>query len=136
MAYGYNLEAEYEDGFILSEKNDFHHTIYVPGNPTIGSVFGAILEKEPVKAGHGEMIRYSLVPDQWGSQYTNRYDVNWKLLWKVENPRPIYFRRMISTLNLGTGGDSGPQCVSHHFGFQYIDENGQNVERVVDIEGP
>ena len=127
MAYGYYLEAEYESGFRLTESE-------INFNPysTKGNTFTAMLDGSPTEAGHGQMVRFSLIPE---SGEGNRYDIDWKPLWKVDDPRPIYYRKMQRSLVLDTGEDSGPSCNAHFFGFQYLNEDGENVQEVEEIIG-
>jgi len=123
MPFGYLLEAEYEHGYILKES-------FFDVNPFgEGNTFTAILNDDAEKAGHGRMVRFSLIPM---TSKGRRYDVDWQKLWNADNPRPIYYRKMSHTLNLDTNETSGQQCLSHHFGFQYNDKEGNNVQEVVE----
>jgi len=125
MAYGYYLQAEYESGFVLTE-DELDHSPYDVGR----NVFHAILNNRPEDFGHGQMVRFSLLPFEHNAK---RYDIDWTQLKNVKNPRPIYYRQMSMTRNLSTGEDTGPLCESHHFGYQYNDADGRNVQVVEDV---
>lgn len=108
-----SVQAQYEDGFILDETelNDIS-----PYNKN-ENVFRAILNKDPEKE-HGKMIRFSVF---WK---TNRRDIQW--LQIPDNARPIRYRNMYSTISQDGTQTSGITSVV--FGFQYNDENGNNVQ--------
>lgn len=129
MAHGFHLEAEYESGYILTE-DDNDHSPYDPKK----NVFHAISHDRPQAAGHGQMVRWSMIgPDI-------RYDLEWTSIVKdYKNPRPIYWRemQMVKQANGVTGevieGTEVISCLGHHFGFQYNDEDGKNVQAVKDV---
>lgn len=121
MAYGYLIEAEYESGFVLTE-DDADRSPYDPCR----NVFHAIVEGRPTAAGHGRMVRFSLVG------VGQRFDVDWTTL--PETARPIYFREMRRAFEID-GGWQAARCLSHHFGYQYTDASGSNVQEVHEIPG-
>lgn len=128
MAHGYLISAEYESGFTLTERVENDRNPYsVEGNTLTG-----ILTHGPTGAGHGRMVRISLIPESGEGQ---QYDIDWQPLWEVDNPRPIYFRRMERRVNMDGSGDTGPVCLSHTFGYQYNDAEGHNVQETQDIGG-
>jgi hypothetical protein len=125
MSYGYLLEAEYRSGLILTETEQDRSPYEATDN-----FFAAIRHGSATKAGHGEMVRFSLIPVGEG----NRYDIDWTGLADLDNPRPIYFRRMASTINADGTGDGNPYCTAHGFGYQYNDADGNNVQVVEEIQ--
>lgn len=117
MAYGYFIEAEYKSGYVHREDEQ-DHSPFVAGK----NILNDILEKRP-EAGHGKMVRFSLV----GAQ--KRYDLDWTQL--PASARPIYYREMQNTLHIG--GETTVQCLKHCFGYQYNDETGRNIKEVKEI---
>ena len=125
MSYGYLLEAEYESGLILTETEQDRSPYEATEN-----FFAAIRHGSATEAGHGAMVRFSLIPVEGGE----RFDVDWTQLAGLTNPRPIYFRRMASTINVDGTGDPSAYCNFHGFGYQYNDENGENIEVIQEIQ--
>ena len=125
MAHGYWLSAEYESGYILTEDENDRN----PYSPD-GNVFTAILNHLPTEAGHGRLLRFSLIPQNGTG---DRYDIDWKPLWEVDNARPIYFRQMQMSRNMITGESTPATCMSHNFGYQYNAPNGDNVQKIEEI---
>ena len=117
MAYGYKLEAQYADGYVLRE-DEHDHSPY----DSMKNIFHAILHQRPVKP-HGKMVRFSLV----GPDVTHTID--WTTL--PDNARPIYLRQMES--DLLAGGEGEARCMSHHFGYQYNDPAGHNHKELQEI---
>jgi hypothetical protein len=124
-----SCQAEYEDGFILDETelNDVS-----PYDPKF-NVIRAILEKTPEK-DHGKMVRFSVF---WKDK---QYNVNWVGL--PDNARPIRFRKKHNSFNETYRTDTGEVLTSSEpmeftdgvdFGYQYTDENGQNVQEIQEI---
>ena len=122
--YGYVLEAEYESGFVLTE-NAADVSPYDRG----GNFFSAITKASATDAGHGQMVRFSLIPVGDGT----RYDIDWTELSHLDNLRPIYFRRMEQTLRSDGVDLGGPVCKAHGFGYQYNDADGNNVQVIEEI---
>lgn len=118
-----SVEAEYEDGFILSETE--HQDVAQFGD---GNIFRDILLKRP-ELEHGRMVRFTVF-------YENaRYDVDWTTV--PDNARPIRFRHGFSTMDAATGEvlDSGWTGID--LGYQWNDEDGSNQQEVVRIgHGP
>ena len=125
MSYGYLHEAEYESGLILTETEQDRSPYEATEN-----FFAAIRHGSATEAGHGAMVRFSLIPVEGGE----RFDVDWTQLADLTNPRPIYFRRMASTINADGTGDPSAYCNFHGFGYQYNDENGENIEVIQEIQ--
>jgi len=123
MAYGYLLEAEYESGYILTE-DEKDHSPYDAGR----NICHAIIEGRPSAAGHGRLVRFSLIPVHSGS----RCDINWRNLWELDNPRPVYFRKMEHSYTPGEESKTAI-CNSHHFGYQYLNSDGENVQEIKEI---
>lgn len=129
MSFGYRLVATYESGFVLAE-DDADHSPYRPGR----NVWNAIIEGDPTTHGHGRLTAIALVPEQVDGR--ERYDVD---VGAVEaevgaEVRPIYYRSMHRTVQIDGGGDTGPVCDAHHFGYQYTDPHtGRNVQHVIEI---
>src|SRR5690348_29771 len=74
-----SIEAEYADGFILSETELGDVSPYNPQE----NILRAIINKDP-EPEHGKLVRLSCY-------YKNaRYDINWRAL--SDNARPIRFR--------------------------------------------
>lgn len=118
MAYGYNLEAEYESGYVHRE-NDQDHSPYVAGR----NIFYDIVNALPVPI-HGQMVRFSLVGKE------QKYDIDWATL--PDNARPIYYRDMARSLNMSTNEEI-VECLQHYFGYQYTDEQGENHKEIKEI---
>lgn len=109
------LEAQYESGFILREDEQ-DHSPYDSGR----NIFHAILNKRPETA-HGPMVRLALVTPKL------TYTVDWTQL--PDNARPIRFKHMERDF-VGSEPVGPPRIAEINFGFQYIDENGDNVQEV------
>ena len=120
MAYGYHLEATYADGFTLVQDE-------ADSNPFgSGNTFTAIRTMAPTPT-HGAMTTFTLVDDSTA----DRYPIDWSSLSSL-SPRPVYYRQMERTRNVVTGEDTGPMAVSHHFGYDYDDTDGNLVSVVND----
>lgn len=113
-----SVEAEYEDGYVLSETEQEDRNPYGEGN-----TFTAILEKR-AEAEHGRMVRFSCF-------YQNqRYDIDWTQL--PDNARPIRFRHGYHTVN-ASGETLARGFSGVDFGFQWNDEDGRNQQEVVKL---
>lgn len=121
MPFGWRLEAEYSSGYVLTE-DEADHSPYDPGR----NVFHAILNGRATAAGHGPLVRFSLIGLE------TRYDVDWTGL--PANARPVYFRDMRRAFAI-EGGWQPAECVAHHFGVQYTDGEGRSVKEVHEIPG-
>ena len=124
MSYGYLLEAEYESGLILTETEQDRSPYEATDN-----FFAAIRRDSATSAGHGDLVRFSLLAADGGV----RHDIDWTVLAGLDNPRPVYFRRMSQSINTDGGGDTGARCEAHGFGYQYNDAEGTNVQVVEEI---
>jgi hypothetical protein len=113
-----SVEAQYLDGFILSETELSDVSPYDSQH----NVLRAIIDKEP-EAEHGKLIRFSCF-------YNNqRYDVDFTTL--PENARPIRFRDGFITLDQSGNEESGwSGC---RFGYQYNLPDGSNVQEVQEL---
>lgn len=113
------IEAEYSDGYIHSEEqlNDIS-----PYEPT-RNIFYDILNKLP-EVEHGRMVRFTLFHDNM------RHDIDWRDL--PDNARPIRFKNMQRHAS-GTSWLGPAEIVTIDFGYQYTDENGNNVQEVKHI---
>ena len=112
------VEAEYEDGFVLSETDLEDINPYGEGN-----TFTAILNRLPEQA-HGKTVRFSCF---WKDQ---RYDVDFAAL--PENARPIRFRHGYYTRSSdGSFEESGWSGVD--FGYQANGSNGANYQEVKEL---
>lgn len=113
-----HIFAEYADGYVHSEQD---HGDVSPYNPT-KNIFNDILEKRP-EAEHGRLVRFSLVHGD------KLYSVDWVGL--PDNARPIRFKQM--SLTAHADGSSETEITGVDFGYQYTDEDGQNVQEVVTL---
>lgn len=109
-----SVEAEYADGFILSETEQDDISLWDSGQNTLRD----ILEKRP-EAEHGQLVRFSCF---WKG---NRYDVNWITL--PYSARPIRFREGNRSFNTSTGEGSF-WWSKVNFGYQYNDATGKNYK--------
>lgn len=112
-----SVEAEYTDGFILSETE--HGDV----SPFTGvhNILNDILEKR-AEAEHGRLVRFSVF-------YKNkRYDIDWTVL--PDNARPIRFRHGFVTLDNTGASERGWSGIE--FGYQYT-ENGKNIKEVKEL---
>lgn len=121
MPLGVLLQAEYADGFVLTEDKD-DASPYDEGR----NIFHAILNGRPCDE-HGVMVRWSVIASG------QTYSVDWAELSLLDNPRPIYYREMERTWNEATGEDRGPVCTGHFFGYQYNALDGSNVQELTEI---
>ena len=123
-----SCQAEFEDGYILDETktndvspNDPHHNI-----------FRDILEKWSEPA-HGKMVRFTVFYKD------NKYDIDWRGV--PDNARPIRYRLRSNSINevMQANGKcvQAGEPVEHldgvGFGYQYTDENGENVKEVKEV---
>jgi hypothetical protein len=113
------LEAVYEDGYIHSEKSLSDQSPYEAD----ANVFSDILNKRP-EADHGRLVELALFHD--GS----RYSVDWTKL--PDNARPVRFKHMQAHFNQVTG-PSEPELVGIDFGYQFTDNNGNNVQKILSL---
>jgi hypothetical protein len=114
-----SVEAEYEDGFVLSETEHDDVSPYTGVN----NILNDILERRP-EVEHGKMIRLSCFYRDM------RYDVDWTTL--PDNARPIRFRDGANHFDPATG-DHWSEWVGCRFGYQYNDENGRNFKEVHEL---
>lgn len=123
-----SVEAEYEDGFILSETEQHDRSAYIPledvdGVPTGPNTLNDIVNRRP-EAEHGRMVRFSVF---WQG---HRYDLMWDEL--PANARPIRLRDGSNSLN-----DRGEQVFNGYhacrWGYQYTDDNGKNQQFIKEL---
>ena len=115
MAYGYQLQAEYEDGWVLTEDG-LDQSPYDPNR----NVFHAILNSAPV-LDHGSLVRFSAIGN------SKRYDIDWRDL--PSNARPIYFRDMVLERDVASG-DTRTYATRHVFGYQFNTPDGRNHKEI------
>jgi hypothetical protein len=131
--YGYYLEAEYEDGYIHSDRyydaSPFVRHELVNGVATGPNKLNDIIERRP-EAIHGRLLRVSLLPDDESGD-DHRYDIDWTKL--PASARPIRFIDRERDFNTGTGEVLHERVTGLRFGYQYNDENGNNVQQILDI---
>lgn len=113
-----SCEAEYADGFILSETECGDISPYTGVNNTLND----ILEKRP-EAEHGKLVRFSVFYKDM------RYDVDWTGL--PDNARPIRFRDGYLIAHPDGSDERGWSAI--RFGYQFTDENGKNVKEVQEV---
>lgn len=114
-----SVQAEYLDGFVLDETEHDDQSPYGEGN-----VFFAILNRLPEEE-HGPMVRFSCF---WEDQ---RYDIWWSEL--PDNARPIRFRHGYSTICAWGDAPIESGFSGVDFGYQYNDEDGRNVQEVLNL---
>jgi len=112
------VEAEYEDGYILSETEHNDESQYGDGN-----ILRDIIEKRP-EADHGKMVRFSCFYKD------GQYDIDWTTL--PDNARPIRFRDGKLERNLTTGQEEF-EWTGCRYGYQYNDETGKNIQEVIEL---
>ena len=110
-----SCQAEYADGFILDETELEDVSPY----DTDHNVFHAILNKLP-ETEHGKMVRFTMF---WKN---NQYDVDFSDL--PDNARPIRYKKMEADF-IGSV-QTRREIMAVGFGYQYTDENGQNIQEV------
>src|SRR4051812_18360858 len=103
MAYGYILEAEYEDGFIHRETEE-DQSLYEEGR----NVFYDILHRLP-ESEHGALVRFEIISETGGEGAV----IDWSEL--PDNARPIYFRNMEKTM-FNDGREPEVRALKHTFG--------------------
>jgi len=113
-----SVEAEYSDGYILSETE--HNDVSQYGD---GNILRDMIEKRP-DAEHGKMVRFSCFYKD------TRYDVDWTTL--PDNARPIRFRDGKRERNMSTGEEHF-EWTGCRYGYQYNDENGKNIQEVIEL---
>lgn len=122
MSFGVLVQAEFEDGFVLTEDQS-DQSLYEEGRNTFFDILHGLPEAE-----HGRMVRFSAITAK------RTYSVDWRELWDVANPRPIYYREMERDADGATGEWLGPpRALRHFFGSQYNDAFGRNVQKVQEI---
>lgn len=111
MAYGYFLEAEYSDGFTLTE-DEGDQSPYDPDR----NIFHAIVNNYPVVV-HGKLKRFSII----SLNRETYYNVDFSILDPFTNPRPFYERHMQSTIScIGEEVSVESVCIKHIFGCEQI----------------
>jgi hypothetical protein len=114
-----SVEAEYEDGYVLSETE--HDDVSQFGD---GNIFRDILLKRP-EPEHGRMVRFTVF-------YENqRYDIDWTTV--PDNARPIRFRHGFATMDVATGEVIEKGWTGIDLGYQWNDEAGANHQDVLRI---
>lgn len=116
-----HIEAEYKDGYVLSELDQNDKSLFVDGR----NIFYDILNKLP-EADHGPMVRLSL--------HVNKllHNIDWTAV--PENAKPIRFKTFAIERNFVTGETSDPMLQKIVFGYEYFDESlGKNVQKVQEI---
>lgn len=115
IPYDGSVEAEYADGYIHSETALHDISAY----DATRNVFYDILNMLPQEE-HGRMVRFSVF-------YLNaRYDIDWRLL--SDTARPVRFKQMEMDYNGPLAGQTRLMAVD--FGYQYTNEEGENVQEV------
>lgn len=113
------IEAQFADGFVLSETEQQDVSLFDQGKNTLSDVLSKKLE-----AQHGRMTRFSVY---W---HGKRYDVNWSTV--PLNGRPIRFRDGQASLNTATGEQTF-DWVACRFGYQYNDLLGANKQVIQEL---
>lgn len=118
IPYDTSVEAEYSDGYILSETEHGDISPYDAKH----NIFRAILNRD-AEGEHGAMVRFSCF-------YKNtRHDVNWTQL--PDNARPVRFKSFERQSN---GGDWIGEAVltKLEFGYQCT-EDGKNYQEIKEL---
>lgn len=118
MPLGHFLQAEYESGYVHTE-NELDQSSFRPGS----NFFCDILNGLPTEAGHGRMTKFRLI-----NPAGDDYEVDWTQV--PANARPVYWRKMSRDINIP---DSVAVCLLVGFGYQYTDENGENIQHIEEI---
>lgn len=111
-----SIEAEYSDGFILSETE---HDDVSPYNDK-DNILRAILNKDP-ETEHGPMIRFSVYYKD------HRYDIDWVGL--PASTRPIRLKHMQREM-IGGVWTTDPMITKLEFGYQYNEPDGTNHKEI------
>jgi hypothetical protein len=114
--YGFTLEAEYKDGFVLRETEENRS----PYDPTEN--FYSAIRRDQAEPEHGPLVRFSLIKDDG----TWRHDIDWTLMLPLDHVRTVYFRRMCSRM----GEEAEPTHLGSFIGYQYRDATGANQQIV------
>jgi hypothetical protein len=113
-----SVEAQYADGFVLSEHE---HNDISPYNDT-HNILRAILNKDPEQQ-HGKMVRFSVF-------YQNkRLDIDWTDL--PDNARPIRFRNYSADF-AESGKMANKQLNWLRFGYQAT-VSGKNIKEIIEL---
>lgn len=111
------IEAEYADGYIHRE-DEVDASSYVEGK----NIFSDILERRP-ESEHGPTVRFSLItPDE-------DFHVDFNAL--PANARPVRYMHVEG--DFLDGGLIDRRILSIDFGYQYTDDDGNNVQEIVEI---
>lgn len=112
-----SIQAKYADGFILSETELDDISPYNPEE----NVLRAVINRDP-EVEHGPLVEFTVF---WQNM---RYDMDWTKI--PDNARPIRFRDGNVTVD-----DKGNQTFwwsGCRFGYQYTNEDGKNVQEVIE----
>jgi hypothetical protein len=113
-----SCQAQYADGYIHDETQHGDVSPYTGKH----NILNDILEKRP-EADHGRMVRFSVFyKDQ-------RHDIDWTQL--PDNARPIRFRH--GYITLAADGSEEQGWSGMQVGYQYSDNDGKNVQKVIDL---
>lgn len=113
------LEAQYSDGYLVRE-DDEDRSAYEDGR----NVFFDILHGLPV-AEHGPMVRLSLFTGRW------TYSIDWRSL--PAGSRPIRFKHMERDFSASGEPRGDPRVARIDFGYQFTDEQGNNLQEVLNL---
>ena len=108
------IEAEFLDGFIVSEKSD---TLF---DGLINKNIYANIRLKKYEFEHGEMIRWSIY------NYDQRIDIDWTKL--PNNSIPLRLKQYSYSL-----GNSNSSINSIKFGFEYFDSNGKLIQELREV---
>jgi len=115
LALDTSCQAEYADGYVHDETDLNDRSPYEVGR----NVFYDILNRLPER-DHGKMVRFTVFYEDV------RYDIDWRGL--PDNARPIRFRHGYHHWHPDGSEEQGWSGVD--FGYQYTDQDGQNVKEV------
>lgn len=110
-----SIRATYADGFVLDETELDDTSPY----DTKFNILRAVLNKD-AETDHGKLVQFSVFYKD------NRYNIDWTDL--PDNARPIRFRHGYMTIDGYGNQESGWSGLE--FGYQFINDQGENVQEV------
>jgi len=115
------LEAQYKDGYILSEKEQNDVSLFVEGKNTFYDILNKLPEVE-----HGLLVKLKLqLPN-------DKLEIDWTTV--PDNSKPIRYKSYEQDTNVETGQVSPIRLMKIGFGYEYFDKKlNKNVQKVQEI---